>query len=207
MITTFALALTLLSPTGAQQTSGCPRIDLTTPEPESQQGLGVPGGSAGTFEPANYELPLRAEIIGTSRDKAGDFILEVQLKNTGQGAFDLPISRNISDVQRTPGKSRREFFFQVRPVFSKSRTVEEVGSAVTAGSVTVPHSFLRLQPQGSVRVLLRAESRLVREAVPRETKQLDVRVTCGEWTFDDSRFLTRAVAQNLASSNTVTLAF
>jgi hypothetical protein len=204
---TLALAFTLLSPLAAQKTLGGSPIDLTTPEPANQQGLGVPGASGGTFESPKYELPLRAEIIQTSVSKAGDFILELQLENTGQGGFDLPISRNISDVQRTPGGSRREFFFQIRPVSSEGQPAEAVGFGVTAGSVAVPGSFMRLQPRESVRVLLRAESSRVRKAMPNESKQLEVRVVCGEWTLDDNRFFIRATAQDLISANAAALIF
>jgi hypothetical protein len=207
LLLSLASALTLLNPLVAQKTSQLPYLDLTTPAPADQRGLGLPGASAGNFQPPRYELPLRAEIIHTSVSKDGDFILEVQLENIGEGAFDFPISRNISDVQRTPGRGRREFHCDIRPVSSESHPIEAVGSAVTAGSVTTPRSLMRLEPRETVRVLLRAEANRVKKAMPSEETQLDVRVVCGEWTLDDNRFFIRTTAQELTSANAAALGF
>lgn len=214
ILLSLASAFVLLNPGAAQKTAGNLPIDLTTPGPPSQQGLGVPGNSgggimdgplAGPIGPPRYELPLRAEIIRTSVSKDNDFILELQLENTGQAAFNLPVSRNISDVQGTPAASRRQFYFAIWPVSLESREAWTV--AVIAGSASMHHSFLRLNPQESIRVLLRVESNRVKKAMPREAKQLDVRVVCSEWTLDDNRFFIHAKARDLASANIATLRF
>lgn len=177
-------------------------LDLTTPPPIDQQGLGVPGGEAGTFGPSKYELPLQIDIISGSVNAAGNLILQVRLKNTGESSFDLPISRNISDVQRTPGGSRRQFVFAVRPTFPFKGELWTV--AVTAGSTSVPHSLSRLQPGGSAQVLLRVESGRTKGAMPKGTKQFGVEVVCHEWTLYDDRYSVRAASQDLISSNAAT---
>lgn len=202
--------LILQIPVAAQLAQRGTVTDLTAPQAQGQQGLGVPGGSGGgtsvgSLAPANYLLPLRVEIIHASVGDSTDFILEARIENIGPTAFELPISRNISEVQRTTGHFRRQFYFSVRP--ASSGTAEPWIAAVTAGSSDVPHSLMRLAPRESARVLLRVESNWVRKAIGKDEKQIPVSVSCGEWTLDDSRFLIRATARDVISTNVAILGF
>lgn len=184
-------------------------LDFTTPEQPAQQGLGVPGDSgggtsAGPLRPATYKLSLRANILRASVSPGGDLLLEVQLKNAGPAVFDLPVSRNISAIQRTPGRLRREFIFAVRPV-GKGREGWTV--AVTAASTAVPHSTFQLKPGESAQVLLRVQSDRLRRAMSSEAKELRLEVVCGEWALDDTKFLIRSKALELTSENTALFEF
>ena len=195
----FALVLVLPNVGATQEKTLSRYIDLTKPPLTGQQGLGVPGGSGGTFQAPRYKLPLRLEIIHLSAVGTGEFVLQVRLENTGTAPFDLPVSRNISDVQRTPSASRRVFSLairQVSPAHAKTWTV-----AVTAGSASMPHSLLPLQPGESAQVLIQVLSGRLKEAIPTDTRRFDVRVLCDEWTLDDDRFFVRAKSQEIASEN------
>lgn len=185
-------------------------LDLTTPPPRGQQGLGVPGFSSSWIEGQTrsehkYELPLRVEILRAWVNRSGDFILQVRLENAGPVAFDLPISRNFSDVERTFGSFRREMSFAISSLSTDSRT-SEVVAAVT-GSHAVPHSLLRLHPEQSIRVLLRVDSRWVKDSIPRKERELRIKVTCGELALADNRFFIESTAKEVISGNIAVLGF
>lgn len=185
-------------------------VDLTTPQRRGQEGLGVPGfgvSAAGgqQVDEHKYEMPLRVEIVRASIEKSGDFILQVKIENAGQVAVELPISRQVSDVQRTPGSFRRELSFTVRPVGSESRLPNVVG--VTVGSHAVPHSLVGLEPRQSIRVLLRVESRWVKSSLPKDGQKLRVEVTCGEWALKNDSFFIESTAKDVISGNTAVLGF
>lgn len=185
-------------------------VDLTTPQSQGQDGLGVPGLGISAIEgqPVDehkYEMPLRIEIVRSSVDKSGDFILQVKIQNIGQAAVELPVSRKASDVERKSGSFRRELFFTVRPMATESRPPNVVGA--TVGSHAVPPSLVRLEPLQSFRVLLRVESRWVKSSLPRDGKEIRVEVTCGEWALKDDSFFIESTAQNVISGNTAVLGF
>lgn len=194
-----------MTPATSQEKGRAP-LDLTTAPSPDQEGLGVPGNtgggtSGGPIERTTSVLPLRLNILKASAGDAGDLILDIQLQNLGPEPFDLPVSRNISNVQKTPGRLRREFLFAVRSLAERSKTLTV---AVTAGSTMTPDSVLRLQPRDSVHVLLRVRVDHLR-SVRSGTQGFGLEVVCGQWTLDDHEFLIRAIAQDLVSENTVLL--
>jgi len=185
-------------------------IDLTTPPPQGQQGLGAPGfGSSWiegkTGDEHKFHLPLRVAILRAWISRSGDFILQVGLENAGPVALDLPISRNFSDVERTFGSFRREMSFAISPVPADSRA-SEIVAAVT-GSHAVPHSLLRLDPERSIRVLLRVDARWVRDSLPKGETALRIRVTCGAWALANNRFFIESTAEDAISGNIAVLGF
>jgi len=185
-------------------------VDLTTPQSRGQDGLGVPGFSVGGIEDSpvddhKYEMSLRVEIVRSSVDKSGDFILQVEIQNIGQTAIELPVSRKASDVERKSGSFRRELFFTVRPTATESRLPNVVG--VTVGSHAVPHSLVRLESLQSFRVLLRVEARWVKNSLPKNGKEIRVEVTCGELALKDDSYFIESTAKNVISRNTTVLGF
>ncbi len=181
--------------------SAPPKVDLTSPPPPKQQGLGVPGGSGGTLQPPNYDLPVNFEIAAASVGRDGSILLEVEVRNAGPESFDFPISRDISDIQRQPSRLRREFFFAIRP--STKLTGKGNVVAVTAGSANAAHSFLKISPHGFARFLLRAETNLLRNTLAPGAMSGEVQVTGGEWTFDEGRFFVTKESRQVVSTNRV----
>lgn len=145
------------------------------------------------------------EILRARVNRSGDFILQVRLQNAGAVPLELPLSRNVSDVERTFGTFRRELTFAVGPVSSDGRAPEFV--AVMTGSHAVPHSLLRLDPEQSIRVLLRVDSRWVKDSLPRGEGEIRVKVTCGEWALANNRFFLESTAKDVLSGNAAVLGF
>ena len=88
---------------------------------------------------------------------------------------------------------------------SESRLPNVVG--VTVGSHAVPHSLVRLEPQQSIRVLLRVESRWVKSSLPKDGQKLRVEVICGESALKNDSFFTESTAKDVISGNTAELGF
>ena len=78
---------------------------------------------------------------------------------------------------------------------------------VTVGSHAVPHSLLRLEPQQTIRVLLRVESRWIKSSLPKDGHELRVEVTCGEWALKNDSFFIESTAKDVISGNTAVLGF
>lgn len=184
------------------------RLDLTAPQPLEQQGIGFPGamggGGAGA-RPQQYEMPLNVEIIDASVLDSGDFAFVIRVENVGESDFEMPVSRNITDVQRTIGSPRHELLFGVRSAGSKEDQRSIV--AVTAGSQQVAHSIVRLAPTQAIRVKLRIESSWARNALPKNSKQVQVRLYCGGWILENGRFVIQASAKEVLSKNEAILDF
>lgn len=184
-------------------------VDLTTPPPVNQQGLTVLGGRVGgpsrSLVPQKYDLPLRLQIVRASADSSNDFILHIRIQNVGKTALELPISRNLSDIQRKPGRFRRELYFgviAVPPLGGPSHVI-----AATAGSYAIAHSFLRLEPQQSYQVIFRVESAWVKSSLPAGKGEVQLHVFCGEWAMKDDQYVIESTAQEVVSENTSVLGF
>src|SRR4029077_11223934 len=130
-------------------------LDLTADVPRDEQGYyhGIPGmsggGASGGWQPGPgdtvpYRLPLSLEILHAAPNKDGNFVFEVLLRNTGTAPFDLPSSRNLTAPEKPGNKSRRVFFLQLQPLAGSKSGIMALGSAATAGSTSIPGSFIRL---------------------------------------------------------------
>jgi len=137
--------------------------------------------------------------------KAGDFVIEVDIKNVSRGEVELPISRQITDIERTFGAFRRELIFGVHATSAQNE--EPYVVAVTAGSHAVPKSLLKLEPDKSVRVLLRIQSSWVRKSLPENEKEVSLHATCGEMALEDARFSIQSMAHEIVSQNAAVLGF
>lgn len=189
-------------------------VDLTGEIPSEEQGYyrGIPGssggGATGGWRPGpgdtvRYSLPLSLEILRVISNKDGNFVFEILVRNTGNTAFDLPTSTNLTSVEKPENKSRRIFFFQLQPTAGNRPGIAALGSATTAGSVSLVGSFTRLDPGKSLRVLLLASSELLQRSFTPEATKLEVKATCNEWSLDDNRFFLRGLSEEVAFANTV----
>jgi len=186
-------------------------LDLTAEVPRSEQGHpGIPGmsGGGGGWRPgpgdtAQYQLPLAADILRTSANHDGNFVVEVLLRNMDSVPFDLPSSRNLTAVEKSGNRSRRVFFFRLQPVGGGAREGEALGFAATGSSTSIPGSFISLDPGKSLRVLLLASSDSIRRSFTQKSDKLGVKVTCQEWKLDDNRFFLSGISAELASLNTI----
>ncbi len=214
VLATSAVMAFALSATPGQIPEVPPTLDLTAKAPTSEQGIGrLPGAAGGgggsptgTRGTPRYRLPLEIRILRSAITETGDFIIEVQLRNTGDIAFDLPASRDLTRVQRPGNKSQREFFFWVRPALNDQHEVV-LGGAATGGSTSVPGSYIRLEPGVPLGVLLPAAGNLITRSIPKGAKQAEIRVVCGEWTLADDRYFIQSEADELPSTNSISLNF
>lgn len=192
-------------------------LDLTAQVPRNEQGYyhGIPGmsggGASGGWRPGpgdtvRYQLPLGLEILHASPTKEGNFAIEVLLRNADSAPFDLPTSRNLTAVEKPGNRSRRVFFFSLKPTGGSTREGETLGFAATGGSTSIPGSFITLDPGKSLRVLLLASSDSIRRSFTQKSDKLGVRVTCQEWKLDDNRFFLSGISEELASLNTIQFA-
>jgi len=199
----------------ARETVGA--LDLTAEVPRDEQGYyhGIPGmsggGASGGWQPGpgdtvRYRLPLGVEILHATPSKDGNFVLEVQLRNTGSETFDVPKSRNITAIEKPENRSRRILFFKVLSFLNGSNQGETLGSATTGGSTSIPGSFITLHPRESLRLMLPASSNLITRSLMKESEKLAVTVTCQEWKLDDHRFFLSGISGELASANRIQFA-
>jgi hypothetical protein len=197
-----------------QASQSPPLLDLTDPVPATQQGRGLPGATGGggglqtgSTDTSSFRLPLELRIVGASVGKAGDFVIEILLRNTGGVSFDLPALRDITKVEQPGNRSQRIFFFDVQPVRDGKPSGESVRGAATGGSMSVRDSFLRIAPGESLRILLPTPMNLLKRSLAKAADQVEVHVVCDEWTLEDDRYFIHAIADKLPSTNTVFLGF
>ncbi len=200
-----------------QASQTIPVLDLTAEVPPDEQGYyhGIPGssggGATGGWRPGPgdtvpYRLPLTLEILRATPNKDGNFVFEILLRNTDSVPFDLPSSRNITAVEKPGNRSRRVFFFQLQPHDGSKPGIVALGSASTAGSASLPGSFVRLDPGKSLKILLLASSELISRSFSQQSEKLAVKVICNEWRLDDNRFFLSGLSAELASVNTIQFA-
>jgi hypothetical protein len=218
-IATYALVTILLGcstavvPVRGQLTTksqSSPALDLTEKVPPSEQGYpGIPGqawtggGDRHAPDSSRYQLPFDVQIVSASARNPDEFIFEVLLRNTSKVDVDFPTSRNITAVEKPGNKSQRLFFFDVRPVAGKQDDAEHIGFAATGGSTSVPHSFTRLVPGGSLRVLLPASAEMLKRAFREPVDHVEARVVCHEWQLEDARYFIRASSVDAVSKNVI----
>ena len=197
-----------------QSSQSIPTLDLTAEAPPDEQGFyhGIPGssggGATGGWRPGPgdtvpYRLPLSLEILRATPNKDGNFVFEILVRNIDKAAFDLPSSPNLTTIEKPGNKSRRVFFFQLQPLSGSKPGIVALGSAATAGSTSLPGSFVRLDPGKSLKILLLASSNLISGSFRQQPEKLAVKVICNEWRLDDNRFFLSGISAELASANTI----
>lgn len=188
-------------------------LDLTKPVPPAEQGFrGIPGGEGGGIvghggskASSLYQLPLEIQVVRSSVNDADQYSIQASVKNKGTQDFELPISRNLTSVEKSGNASQRIFFFLLETVPSETAEPVGVGSAVVGGSASLPGSFLTLAPGRSVNVLLPISIDLLQRALRGATTgQVEVRVFGNEWQLDDNRYSTRASSEKVISKNSIT---
>jgi hypothetical protein len=152
-----------------------------------------------------YKLPLRVEVVRGTTNGEGHVTVEILLVNTGREAFEVPISRNLSEVIHNGNKLQKEFSFGIQSLGGKSFDRQVV--AVTAGSASIPSSLLRLSPGSGVRIVLPVQSATIRQALRRGEEKLTARIDCEEEKFAEDRFFIEASSTQLASENAITFGF
>ena len=185
-------------------------LDLTAKIPAWKEGRqGIPGAEMGgltgpskSVTTPTYPLSMQIEIISSSVNSEGDFIVDVMVRNTGAKSFEFPSSQNLTEVEKTGNKSQRIFFFLLQPL-AQAHDTEFIGSIPTGGSTSVPGSFTRVDPGQSLRVLLPAAADQVRGAFKGGMRELLVRVVCHEWQLEDDRYFIRARSDDLPSGNAI----
>ena len=200
------------SATIGQEAQELPVLDLTKKRPVKGKPLPVPGASLeGIFRggktiiiPQPYRLPLETQIR-TARpadaDPRGTWIVELELRNTGDTPFYLPHSRDPWTVHAEGNKGKRAFHFSVRFFVPGKWETEASVVASTSGAATLPDSLLRLNPQQSVLVLLPVRLTSIRHRLSREAHDLSLQVICKEWTFEDDRYYIKTRSHDLESEN------
>ncbi len=179
-------------------------LDLTKPVPPAEQGFhGIPGGEGGSDARPPYQLPLQIQVLRTSVSVPDQYAVQVAVKNIGAKDFELPISKNLTSVEKNGNKSRRLFFFLVEVLPGGHAEPLGVGDAVVGGSANLPGSFLTLRAGQSVNVILPVSADLLARSLRTSRDQAEVRVFCNEWQLDDNRYSTRATSEKLMSTNSV----
>lgn len=192
----------------AQAASKPKILDLTAPIAAGEEGYPYgPGmkveGSTDNTRPANsdYHLPLQIRVAKSSVDSAGRFIFDVLVKNIGSDSFELPTSLNFTRIEKRGNKSQRQFLFLLTRG-AEDLDPQSVGSAM--GSTSVPGSVVRLAPGETARVLVAAARDQVLTKFTAGAKEVELRVACVEWQFDDDCYFIHAQSGFLLSENTVT---
>jgi len=207
-------ALAIL-PCRSQESETIAVLDLTAEVPRGEEGYyrGIPGssGGGGAWRPGpgdtvQYQLPLTMEIVRALPNKERNFVFEVSLRNTDNAPFDLPSSPKLTTIEKPGNKSRRIFFFQLQPLAGRKPGTVALGSAATAGSTSIPGSFIRIDSGKSLKVLLLASSDSIKRSFSQEAQALAVKAICSEWRLDDSRFFLSGMSNDLASTNTIQFA-
>ncbi len=167
-------------------------LDLTAPVPESQKGRSDMPGSGATWrtgqKPSRYQLPLGVRILNSSIDADGDAILEILLANVDDSSVEMPISRDVSRVEETPGESRSLFVLRAVPVYEGQLGSDSIGFGETAGSPNIEGSLMRLEPGKSIRVLIRLSAASLKRSLPKNRDRVEVRIVCAQWRLDNQRF-------------------
>jgi hypothetical protein len=97
-------------------------LDLTSEIPSTERGVpGIPGAraggsNAGSLGPSRYRLPLVVGVLRSSINEKGLPVVEVLLKNVGNAPFELPSSRNLTEIERPGNRSQRVFFIDLQTV-------------------------------------------------------------------------------------------
>jgi hypothetical protein len=209
-----AAAILAVQSSPHQNPEGIPVLDLVTEAQPAEAGYfhGIPGssggGASGGWKPGpddtvQYSLPLTIRITRATTNTEGNFVFEVLLQNTGTVPFDLPGSSKLTTVEKPGNKSRCLFFFQLQPLNGSKPLILALGSATTAGSASVPGSFIRIDPGKSVKVLLLGSSSAIKRSFDKESKKLAVKAICNEWRLDDNRFFLRGISNDLDSVNAI----
>ena len=133
-------------------------------------------------------------------------MFQVLVRNTGNAPFDLPSSPKLTTTEKPGNKSRRVFFFQLQPLAGSKPGMLALGFATSAGSTSIPGSFIRIDSGKSLKVLLLASSDSIKQSFSQEAQKLAVKATCNEWTLDDNRFFLRGISNDLTSTNTIQFA-
>jgi len=187
-----------------------PVIDLTKEVLASERGQpgipGLAGGGGGTSVkgPSRYRLPLAVQVLQNSVNEKGEVVVAVLVRNTGSSAFDLPVSRNITEIQKAGNSSQRMFFFDVQTV-TAGAVREGAGGGVTAGSTSISASFVRLDPGSSLEVLLPTSQSLLRNAFTDGVSTVRIRVVCNEWKLEDTSYFLQATSEEVVSTNMISL--
>jgi hypothetical protein len=183
---------------------GVVTLDLTKRVPPAEQGFhGIPGGEGGSDAKPPYQLPLQVQVLGTSFGSPDQYAIQATVKNVGTQDFELPISKNLTAVEKNGNKSQRLFFFLVEALPGGHAEPVGVGDAVVGGSANLPNSFLTLTPGESVNVILPVSTDLLERALRGSREEVEVRIFCNEWQLDDSRYFTRATSEKVTSTNSV----
>ena len=205
LLLTLSWGMSVPAPNGAQ---GIALLDLTGPVPTSQQSLRMPGSYGGAVEgvgitgPPRYRLALDATISDVRHADTGvtrSLVVELILRNTGNVPFYLPVSRNSVDAHKDGNKGRRTFLFLLRLVPAGPRPLDEEVIASTVSAERVSDSWLLLQPQQSIRVLLPVDLIRVRQSAAAGLKEVGIRVVCEEWRLEDDRYYIKSQSEEVVS--------
>ncbi|MDP9114256.1 MAG: hypothetical protein M3O20_11325 [Acidobacteriota bacterium] len=126
-------------------------LDLTTPEPadavsSSWTALGIPAPPPVPFA---AEVTLQ-EIWPINVSHVDKVRVEILLRNTGQDAIAIPVSRKFGEVFKSGNRDERvlEVSLDLTPTGSSAKELQTMPHtiALTGGSADVPGSMISLEP-------------------------------------------------------------
>lgn len=209
------LCLTLASPWIQGQTkSTAALVDLRTPPPREEQLLEFPGAHVsvrtGAPKEDTYGIPLEIQYVRVvseaSRETSPPAVaIELGLRNSGQEVFLLPIARGAKKVHAEGNRGRRTFLIGIRLFKDDVDLKFETVVASTFGASNRPGSLLEIKPGGSVRILFAIPTQDLRTPIPHDTRHLEVRVVCKEWTLEDDRNHIKAWSRPVESTSVTLL--
>ncbi len=169
----------------------------------SQAVVPVPGAAVGSKSKKNrrYLLPLRATIESAAAVNA-DLEVRFRLTNLSATTYSLPVSQDATLVHAAGNVDRRTFLVSVSIEDSSGAGRWQEGVATTDGSGSVPGSYWPIAPGASVIVLVDIDLSLLPSTVSGD-HGFSMRVTCGEWKLEDSRYFIEALSDNIVSDSAV----
>jgi hypothetical protein len=117
----------------------------------------------------------------------------------------LPASQNHVTVLKQGNKGRRTFLFFLNFEDPDTGRQDSHVMASSAGSDSVPSSWLRVEPGQKVRVLFKPDLYTVEDWLRPERKQVRVRAKVSEWKYEDKRYFIETEAEPVLSNNTLVL--
>ncbi len=170
--------------------------------------MGRSGISGMKLGPEPYPIPLQVTIAKVEPEVIGprdEFLLEIELKNTGPAPFFFPISQDIGRVQGDENRGRRTallFIHFENPAQSKL-DLDAVG--LLGGSSSIAESLKRLNPGDSILVRLKGDLDEVSKLMSPDQGQVTFRAGYRERTLKDGEFAVENVSEKVTSNGTFTL--
>ncbi len=132
------------------------------------------------------KLPLKIELesIWQSQGNPVTKIVQILVRNTGEGPFRLPVGRD-ADLTLKPGnRDRHELWFSLKAPKEKEPVLP---GSMTYSSTDVPGSFMVLAPGGVVRVRYTVDSGLKNGTWARnDPRGVEVQAGCIDNPYEDN---------------------